>query len=156
MNIHDDNPKIPLALRDELLVDAMPPDGLWARIETTHQIRRVRRRSHRILGTTLTCALTGVFALGYLQMRQPREHIDWQARAEALELQLHTLQHDTRGGANGTGEVEVELGAIDHSLQSAYESGAQPNDLAALWKRRSELLDTLIVARKQNLLLTRI
>lgn len=150
------NERIPLPLRDELLADAMPPADLWSRIESAHRVRRTRRRNRRTIGTTLTCALAALCALGYQQVRTPREHIDWQARTEALELQLHSLQREAQVGTNGTGEVEVELSDIDHSLQTAYETGATPKDLAALWKRRSELLDTLIVARKQNLLLTRI
>lgn len=162
MNVHmnKETPAIPFPLRCELLVDAAPPADLWARIETAHRSRVARRRTRRIGGVALTCAAAGVLAFGYLQFR-PATHdvVDWQARAEALELQLQVLQRDAVVGANtahGASEVESELGALDRSLQTAYEGGASANELASLWKRRSELLDTLIVVRKQNLLLTRI
>lgn len=87
--------------------------------------------------------------------------IDWQARAQALELQLQTLEHrrDTSAAtlaANDVGPAAVELEDIDHRLQAAYERGSYTNELVPLWKRRSELLDTLITARKQGLKLTRI
>jgi len=87
--------------------------------------------------------------------------IDWQARAQALELQLQALRHerdssDAMTTATAPDPAAIELESIDHRLQAAYEHGAYANELVPLWKRRSELLDTLIVARKEGLKLTRI
>jgi hypothetical protein len=157
MNINEETPHIPFPLRSELLVDPAPSADLWSRIEGAHRVRRVRQRNRRIGGVVMACLLGGALAIGVSQFRAiPREAVDWQARAEALELQLHALQRDSQVLTGSANELESELGDIDRSLQTAYESGAPASDLAPLWKRRSELLDTLIVARKQHLLLTRI
>ncbi len=157
MNMKEEASQIPFPLRNELLVDPAPSSDLWSRIETAHRVRGARRRTRRIGGAVMTCMMAGAVALGVAQFRPaPREPVDWQARAEALEMQLHALQRDSQVVTNSAGELESELGDIDRSLQTAYEGGAPASDLAPLWKRRSELLDTLIVARKQNLLLTRI
>jgi hypothetical protein len=157
MTIDVETPNIPASLRNALLADGAPPADLWTRIESTHRVRSARRRLRRLGGAVCMCALASVLAAGYLALRPAaQETTNWEARAEALELQLHALQRDTQIASGSAGEIESELGDIDRSLQTAYESGAPADQLTPLWKRRSELLDTLIVARKQNLLLTRI
>jgi len=158
MNMKDETtPNIPIPLRNELLVDAAPPSDLWTRIESTHRARVSRKHRRRLGGAVLACAMGSVLTLGFFQVRPaPQEVVNWQARAEALELQLHALQRDSQVTAGSSSELESELGDIDRTLQTAYEGGAPSDQLTTLWKRRSELLDTLIVARKQNLLLTRI
>jgi hypothetical protein len=156
-DMNNDTPNIPIPLRLDLLADSAPPSDLWSRIESAHRGRIVQRRKRRLGAATLACAMAGVLTFGFVQLRSPHpERVDWQARAEALELQLQALKGDSQIGANSASELESELGDIDRTLQTAYETGAPANELTPLWKRRSELLDTLIVARKQNLLLTRI
>ena len=58
--------------------------------------------------------------------------------------------------AHGTGPATSELAEIDRRLQAAYEHRTYADQLVPLWKRRSELLDALIAARKERLTLTRI
>jgi len=78
--------------------------------------------------------------------------VDWQARAQALEVQLNAVA--ARNDNNGV--VDAELARIDAALQSAYDRGAATNELVPLWKQRSDLLGALLTARQQQVTLTRI
>ncbi|MEP6940825.1 MAG: hypothetical protein ABI846_13755 [Rudaea sp.] len=148
------------SLRGQSLPDADPPADLWARIAHAHGVRLVRRRRQRLAGIAFVAVAACATTIGYFQLHAMTSTkpsaVDWQARADALELQLYAMQRDNQFGNAGSHGLESELGTIDQSLQTAYESGAPASVLIPLWKRRSELLDTLIVARKQNLILTRI
>lgn len=148
------------SLQRRSLPDVDPPVDLWSRIERAHGMRASLRRRRRLAGIALLAVAACATTIGYWQLHATKsvapDPVDWQARAEALELQLYAMQRDNQFGNAGSHGLESELGEIDQSLQTAYESGAAANVLVPLWKRRSELLDTLIVARKQNLVLTRI
>jgi len=158
MNPKPNNPGF--SLQRKSLPDVDPPSDLWSRIERAHGTRVSLRRRRRLAGIALFAVCACATTIGYWQLHARTatapEVVDWQARAEALELQLYAMQRDNQFGNAGSHGLETELGEIDQSLQTAYESGASANVLVPLWKRRSELLDTLIVARKQNLILTRI
>lgn len=138
-----------------------PSADLWPRIEAAHALR-VRRRQRfaasGIFGAALLAAIVAGGLHPRLNISNPATDIDWQARAQALELQLHALE---RGGAaaivaRDADPAAAELADIDHRLQAAYERKMYPDELASLWKRRSELLDTMITARRQGLSVTRI
>jgi hypothetical protein len=167
MNFSDSNtPQTAAILRT--IADAQPalPVDLWSRIEAKHAMRVRRWRRHRLAaGGVLGVALIGALALGGLRLPSTTPNrgaeIDWQARAQALELQLQTLE---RGNGAPAATVSVynadpattELAEVDRLLQAAYEHGKYTNELTPLWKRRSELLDALIAARKEGLILTSI
>ena len=149
------------------IADARPEPSadLWTRIEAAHTTRVRRRRLHRLVaGGTLGIA---VIAAAALALHLPAGNwnrsadIDWQARAQALELQLQALQPIGNAPvamtvADPSDPAAIELEDIDHRLQAAYEHGVYTNELVPLWKRRSELLATLITARKEGLKLARI
>lgn len=160
------SPETASILRRVAEVRTEPPADLWSRIEMAHAKRTSRRRLRRLAGGSVLCAaLIGFISFSSLHLPSsapgPRTDVDWQARAQALELQLQALEN-SRGlsaatlAANDADPATVELEDIDHRLQAAYEHGLYTNELVPLWKRRSELLDTLITARKQGLKLTRI
>ena len=90
---------------------------------------------------------------GVVKFREPSA-VDWQARAQALEMQLNEAlaQRDLPMA----GDTEEELERVDLALQSAYDRGANKTELVPLWKQRSELLSLLLAARQQQLALTRI
>jgi hypothetical protein len=138
--------------------DIEPPDALWSRIETA-RARNVQRRTFlRIAGASAgTLGLALALWIGGHTINKPQTAgtIDWQARAQALELRLRLLGDNGLRGA-ATEETRAELVRIDLSLQSAYDRGGDEKELSPLWKRRSELLDTLIETREQRLALTRI
>ena len=150
------------------IADARPEPSadLWTRIEAAHTTRVRRRRLYRLVaGGAFSVAVIASVAL--VGLHSPAgslnrsTDIDWQARAQALELQLQALQQTgstpvAMTVADTSDPAAIELEDIDYRLQAAYEHGVYSNELVPLWKRRSELLATLITARKEGLKLTRI
>ncbi len=148
-------------LQAAALAQPEPPADLWARIAQAHAQRRARRARLRYAGGALTAGLLCALAVAGMRWHggptHGDENVDWQARAQALELQLAALDRaQTAATMADAGDVEAELAQVDRLLQTAYDHASYTNELVPLWKRRSELLNTLIVARKQGLALTRI
>lgn len=141
---------------------AEPSADLWTRIEAAHGLRSRRRRLRRLAAGGMFCvALAGVVALRGPHAPLAAPEIDWQARAQALELQLLAMEQENRvpvatAATFNTDPATSELAEIDRRLQAAYEHKNPVSQLLPLWKRRSELLDALIAARREGLTLTRI
>ena len=131
-----------------------PSADLWPRIAQAHLARRSQRRRQRFAGAGLLM-LAGVTVF-IIASQQPRvADTDWQARAQALEIELHTHPMTAAGTDNPIArEAESELVRLDSALQAAYDRGAQKNELVPLWKQRSELLTTLLDARRQRVSVT--
>ena len=145
-----------LHLGEPALVD--PPADLWPRIAEAQRRRvqgaRTRRRAISMAGCAV--AVAGLVA-GLLVWLDRPESVDWQARAQALELQLHALDGaEPARPLNVVIEAQSELARIDAALQAAYDEGVDGARLNALWKRRSELLGALLRARQQNMEISRI
>lgn len=136
-----------------------PSVELWPRIAAAHLQRHRRRRVRRFAGAGLVLA-AGLAIVALVPTWSPKTaaDVDWQARAQALEMQLHAVAVSGSAGALDTesGNTLSELARIDGALQKAYDSGAQSSELVPLWKQRSELLSALLTARRQQLALTRI
>ncbi len=126
---------------------------LWSRIADEHLTRKRRRLRRRIGFATVltTCAVVGVFV--GLQRFPAHAQIDWQARAQALELQLDALGSNTSAllPVGSDADLHYSLNRVDRALQAAYDRHASNAELSSLWKRRSELLNTLLVARRGHL-----
>lgn len=139
-------------------LDAQASAALWSRISIAHAQRVSRRRWQRLSVGAVLAVLVVSMALVYPRHTQHEpERIDWQARAQALELQLAMLQSEHAAVASvGSDDVTSELETVDQRLRTAYEKGPPTEDVSPLWQRRSELLDTLLAARKQGLALTHI
>lgn len=132
-----------------------PPPELWPRIATAHIARLERRRVWRIVaGSALALVLSLALSWPLLHAPDPAA-IDWQARAQALELQLDALPLPTATDSLGQ-LAEGELAHVDQSLQAAYDRGARINEMSPLWQRRSELLESLLELRRQQAVSTRI
>lgn len=131
-----------------------PCADLWSRIAEAHVARR-RRRVRVRLAATLAFTLAG--SAFFLAAPHLVPGTDWQARSQALELQLRALpaSDDTSEGPAAR-ETESGLGRIDRALQAAYDRGARANELVPLWKQRSELLSTLLAVRQQSAAVIRI
>lgn len=135
---------------------AEPAPDLWPRIVARHTRRhRAARRRRNGLGIAagLAAAALGV-ALGVSwRGGTAPERVDWQARAQALELELRATT-----GARGALSPDAlgELARVDAALQAAYDEGADRARVGPLWKRRSELLSALLHAREQNVEISRI
>ena len=91
------------------------------------------------------------------------------AKAGAEELSLATILPAAQGLtiprlatlirerlSDDAREARSGLQRIDSALQAAYDRGARANELAPLWKERSELLSTLLAVRQQSAAITRI
>ena len=128
---------------------------LWPRIAAAHLARRRTRRIRRVAagGIVLTLLISAAVFFG---LPSPHESptVDWQARAQALEIQLNEAAAQTK--TPSTSDTEAELARVDRALQAAYDHGARKNELLPLWKQRSELLSLLLAVRQQQLALTRI
>ena len=147
LTLHEIVQRLPLAETAHVGAD------LWPRIAAAHLQRQRRRRVQRVAGFGLAAAAVFALALAvpaWLMKSAPV--VDWQARAQALEVQLNAVA--ARSDNNGV--VDAELARIDAALQSAYDRGAATNELVPLWKQRSDLLGALLTARQQQVTLTRI
>jgi hypothetical protein len=133
-----------------------PSADLWSRIEHAHLSRRQRRRRWRFAGASI--AIIAGLAVFISASRLPETTgTDWQARAQALEMQLHARALAADGTDNPLAlDTESELARVDGALQTAYDHGATKGELVPLWKQRSELLSALLAARRQSLSVTRI
>ncbi len=139
-------------------LDAQASTALWTRISVARARRVSRKRWQRLgIGTTLAVAVVSLVLVYPRHAQHEPERIDWQARAQALELQLAVLQSEHSAVASvGADDLTSELDTVDQRLRSVYENGPPTEDVSPLWQRRSELLDTLLAARKQGLALTHI
>jgi hypothetical protein len=148
-----------LSLRDLADTSAepmiLPPSAdLWPRIAAAHVARKRRRAMRRIVGMgSAAVFLIAVVTANVVKTRETAA-VDWQARAQALELQLNDAI--AQRNAPPSGDTEEELERIDLALQSAYDRGANKKELVPLWKQRSELLSVLLAVHQQQLALTRI
>jgi hypothetical protein len=144
----------------ELPVGEPSPD-LWQRIADTHggRVRRARMR-RGIIGSGLAALLlvAVVVAPKWLEPSAMEREVDWQARAQALELQLGALRDSTSAHVDNAGALEAqsEIARVDDALQAAYDTGAERDQLELLWKRRSELLGALISVRQRHVDISRI
>jgi hypothetical protein len=134
----------------------VPPADLWPRIAATHLHNRRQRRRRRLLAGGCAIVLLAALALTANFWRHAATPaIDWQARAQALELQLDAMP--TPAASDPLAQLaESELARLDGNLQAAYDRGTASRDLDPLWQRRSELLDALLSVRRQQILPSRI
>ncbi len=148
-----------LSLR-ELPVGEPSPD-LWQRIADTHagRVRRARVRRGIIGSSLVVIVLMAILVVPkWLEPSAMQRNVDWQARAQALELQLRALRDSGSAQADNAGalEAQAEIARVDDALQAAYDTGAEKNQLELLWKRRSELLGALISVRQRHVEISRI
>lgn len=143
-------------LRVDALPVAEPSEDLWLRIAQRRRdaARHARRRRFAALGGGF--AALAVLAAGVL-LHAPQNggEVDWQARAQALELRVRELEHE-RTAAVVAPEAQSELVRLDAKLQRAYDDGADRVELDDLWRRRSELLAALLRAHRENVHISRI
>jgi hypothetical protein len=139
-----------------------PSADLWQKIAGAQQLRMRRARLRRMVlwcgSSVVLLAALIVGADGWFGRTPSSVDVDWQARAQALELQLRALDADAsaRAGNPIAADAQSELALVDVALQSAYDEGAEQQRVRALWKRRSELLSALVNSRRQNMEISRI
>ena len=134
-----------------------PSSDLWSRIASAHQAAGRRRQRLRVgvgLSAFAALVLVAIVASTGQPGRSGDDVINWQARAQALELQLRA--QDAIAGTTVALDAESELAHVDRALQAAYDDGTAKDRMTILWKRRSELLGTLLDARRQHTRISRI
>ncbi|HET8940853.1 MAG TPA: hypothetical protein VFN13_02585 [Rudaea sp.] len=136
----------------------LPSPDLWSRIAVAHAQRVRRRRNVRIAGAALV-SVFGICALLMLSSwhgltQDATASVDWQARAQALELQLDGLPMPYLSQSPSAMRTVSEISRIDSSLQAAYDGGASRDSILPLWKRRSQLLSALLAERLQQPVMT--
>ncbi|MGA9335832.1 MAG: hypothetical protein WBV39_16240 [Rudaea sp.] len=140
-------------LAEEAADGLISPD-LWPRIVAARTRRVRRRRNLRFVsaGSFVLVALCGVlaFALWRAPVQDAASTVDWQARAQALELQLDALPMPAHVEGDRALNTLSEIARVDADLQSAYDRGAARDAILALWKRRSELLAVLLAERRRQ------
>ncbi len=128
---------------------------LWPRIAAAHVARTRRRKSRRLIGSGVALIALIVAGAALQRLAPQPAAVDWQARAQALELQLNRTDLASDVG-HPSSDAQADLDRVDRALQAAYDRGADKSELVDLWKQRSELLSVLITVRQQQLALTRI
>jgi hypothetical protein len=135
-----------------------PSADLWQRIAATQQLRRRRRLVRFRAGAAAAAVVLGFGAWLAVSMRPGMPAVDWQARAQALELELRA--REARDGIGQrfvlSADAQVELVRVDAALQAAYDDGADGARVEALWKRRSELLAALLHSGGDEFTISRI
>lgn len=126
-------------------VEPLPPD-LWPRIAAAHVARRRQRRM--TTGGVALAVIAAVVVSAFAWRHTAMPVTDWQARAQALELQLDALPLPATSAPMAR-LAESEIANLDASLQAAYDRGAARGDIEPLWQRRCELLDALLSVRQQ-------
>ena len=140
---------------DEAVLEPSPE--LWARIVATHAQRQQRARwQRRTAAAAGMLALVATVGVALVAGNRSPPAIDWQARAQALELQLRAVRAEGPVHEFNATAAQNELARLDLALQAAYDDGAEAARLDALWKRRSELLDALLKARREDMDISRI
>jgi hypothetical protein len=127
-----------------------PDASLWPRIVAAHAAAKApRRRPVRwILGAAAAAAVV-VTLLAIV----PRAPIEPRASEPALTESQHESQSLERewqalspAGAQPAGLARLHV--IDATLQSAYDRGAEADELRPLWQQRNDALRGLILAAR--------
>src|SRR6478752_4505040 len=93
-------------LRQSELPVGEPSPDLWQRIADTHagRVRRARVRRGIIGSSLVVIVLIAILVVPkWLEPSAMQRNVDWQARAQALELQLRALRDSTGAHADNAG-----------------------------------------------------
>lgn len=120
-----------------------PDPALWQRIAAEHR-RRSSARRRRAGAVGLAAAAVLALAIG-LQLRTPTGTpplalSDGQRESQALENEWQRIASAPRQSVGGLARLRV----IDAALQSAYDRGAEADELTPLWRQRNDALRGLI------------
>jgi len=126
-----------------------PDADLWSRIAAAHAKRKAPPRSRRWIGiAAAVAAVVAVVTVPRLTGTKPGEPVavEGQRESVALEREWHAM---TPASARPSVDV-ARLRVIDAALQSAYDRGANSDELAPLWKERNEALRGLILTAQAD------
>ena len=133
-------------LLDEL-PEFQPSADLWPRIAAAHATRRRAPRPARWIGAVAAAAAVVLAAVVFV----PRTHtgaglVEGQSESQQLEHEWQSLSPAAARPAAGLARLHM----IDAALQSAYDRGAQADELKPLWKQRNDALRGLILTAQTD------
>lgn len=138
------NEESPHPVLAELPVFA-PDAELWPRIVAAHARRKAMPRPRRwiAVAAVAAAAVVAIVTVPQLTGTKPGEPlaIEGQRESQALESEWRAL---TPVSARPSVDL-ARLRVIDAALQSAYDRGADRDELTPLWKERNEALRGLIL-----------
>jgi hypothetical protein len=121
-----------------------PADTRWPRILAQRAARQRRRRS--LLALAAASLLVAI--LGWRGLSAPgHAGPEWagaQRRALELEADVLNVRRAQPAAAARSWREEASLARLDRELQAAYEQGADPRELARLWRTRGDLENALL------------
>jgi hypothetical protein len=126
-----------------------PDAELWSRIAAEHAKRNATSRPRRWIALAAVAAVVAaIVAIPKFTGTKPGEPlaIEGQRESQALEREWHAL---TPVSARPSVDL-ARLRIIDAALQSAYDRGAEGDELAPLWKERNEALRGLILTAQAD------
>jgi hypothetical protein len=133
-----------------LLLDlpVFEPDArLWPRIVAAHAAAAApRRRPVRwIFGSAAAAAVVATLLAVVPHAPVESPLAESQRESQSLERQWHAL---SPGAAEAAGIARLHV--IDATLQSAYDRGAELDELRPLWKERNDALRGLILTARAD------
>ena len=123
------------------LPEFQPSADLWPRIADAHAKRARTPRPYRWLGAAAAAAAVVVAAVVYVPRTHTEAVVEGQSESQKLEREWQSLSPAAARPAAGLARLHM----IDAALQSAYDRGAQADELKPLWKQRNDALRGLIL-----------
>jgi len=131
-----------LAQLPEFSADA----DLWPRIVAAHAQRQPVRRRYRWIAVAAAAAVIAGVVLTLPRTGTESIALEGQRESQALENEWRAL---APASARPTADI-ARLYLIDAALQSAYDRGAEADELQPLWKQRNEALRGLILTARTD------
>jgi len=131
-----------LAQLPEFSADA----DLWPRIVAEHAKRQPVQRRYRWIAVAAAAAVVAGVILTLPRTKTESIALEGQRESQALENEWRAL---APAGARPTADI-ARLYLIDAALQSAYDRGAEADELQPLWKQRNDALRGLILTARTD------
>jgi hypothetical protein len=131
-----------LAQLPEFSADA----DLWPRIVAAHAQQQPVRRRYRWVAVAAAAAVIAGVVLMLPRTGTESIALEGQRESQALENEWRAL---APASARPTADI-ARLYLIDAALQSAYDRGAEADELQPLWKQRNEALRGLILTARTD------
>lgn len=146
MNVVELNPTVSDALRRTLaqLPEFDPPASRWLDVIAAHRARAKRPPRWRpwAAAAVLVAGAAGALVAGLGRPGATGTLVAEVERSRLLEQRLAEAR--VVRGAPALIAVEADLARVDGALQAAYDRGAAPAELEALWQQRTATLETLL------------
>ena len=119
---------------------------LWPRIVAAHAQQQPVRRRYRWVAVAAAAAVIAGVVLTLPRTGTESIALEGQRESQALENEWRAL---APASARPTADI-ARLYLIDAALQSAYDRGAEADELQPLWKQRNEALRGLILTARTD------